>query len=77
MLANRRKVNTLYVIEAKIKKEDGNLVVSVSDIETWHKRLCHIGEKELKTLARKGFLPSFAGMSIKTYIHYLAKKHTE
>ena len=53
VLAKGRKVNTLYVIEAKIKKEDVNLVVKVSDIETWHKRVGHIGEKGLETLVKK------------------------
>ena len=51
-----------------------NVVVKDTDIETWHKRLGHIGEKVLETLARKGFLPSFAGMSFKTCAHYLAGK---
>ena len=53
MLAKGRKINTLNVIEAKIKKEDVNVAVKDSDIEIWHKRLGHIGEKGLETLARK------------------------
>ena len=62
------------MIEAKIKKEDVNVAVKNSDIETWHKRLGHVGEKGLETLARKGFLPSFVGMSLKTCAHCLARK---
>ena len=68
MLAKEKKMNTLYVIEAKIKKEYMNVAVNNSDIETWHKRLGHIGEKGLETLAKKGFLPSFVGMSLKTCV---------
>ena len=74
MLTKGRKVNILYVIEAKNKKEYLNIVVKDSNIETWHKRLGHIGEKGLETLARKGFLPSFAGTSLKTYVHCLTGK---
>ena len=74
VLAKGKKMNTLYVIEANTKKEDVNVAVKDPDIETWHKRLGHIGEKELETLARKGFLPSFAGTCLKTCIHCLAGK---
>ena len=37
-------------------------------------RLGHIGEKELEIISRKGFLPSLAGTSLKTYVHCLARK---
>ena len=46
-------MNTLYVLEAKIQKEDVNVAVKYSNIETCHKRLGYIGEKGLETLARK------------------------
>ena len=71
MLTKGRKVNTLYVLEANIKKEDVNVAVKDSDIETWYKRLGHIGEKRLEILAKKGFLPNFTGMFHKICIHYL------
>ena len=74
MLGKRKKVNTLYVLKAKIKKVFLNVVVKDFDIEKWYKRLGHIGEKGLKTLAKKGFLPSFAGMSLKTCVHCLEGK---
>ena len=53
MLAKKRKVNKSFVIKAKIKKEDVNVAVKSSDIETWHKRLGHISEKGLETLGKK------------------------
>ena len=62
------------MIEDKIKKEDVNMVIKDSDIETWHKRLDHIGEKGLETLAKKWFLSSFAGTSLKTCVYCLAGK---
>ena len=49
------------MIEVNIKKEDVNMAIKDSDIETWHKRLDHIGEQGLETLTKKGFLPSFTG----------------
>ena len=70
MLAKGGKVNTLYMIEAKIKTEDVNVAAKDSVIETWHKRLGHVGEKRLETLSKKKrFLPSFADASLKTYVH--------
>ena len=39
--------------------------------------LVHIGEKGLETLAKKGFIPSFAGMSLKTCVHCLTEKAHE
>ena len=63
------------MIEDKIKKEDVNMAAKDSDIETWHKRLGHVGEKKLETLAKKkGFLPSFSYTSLKTCVHCLAGK---
>ena len=50
------------------------MAVKDSDIKTWHKRLSHIGEKALETLAIKGFLPSVAGTSLKTYVYCLIGK---
>ena len=74
VLAKEKKMSTLYVIEAKIKKKDVNVTVKDPDIETWNKRLGHIGEKGLETLGRKGFLPSFAGTSLNTCVHCLVGK---
>ena len=62
------------MIEAKIKKEDVNVAVKNSEIETWHKRFDHIDEKVLETIARKEFLLSFTSMSLKTCVHCLTKK---
>ena len=53
MLTKGRKVNIFYVLETKIKKEYVNVAIKDSDIETWHKRIGHIDEKGLETLARK------------------------
>ena len=74
ILAKGRKVNTLYVMEAKLIKEDVNVAAKESDIELWHKRLGHISEKGLQVLVKKNFLPSFTGKSLKPCDHCLAGK---
>ena len=53
VLVKGHKVNIFYVVEAKIKKEYVNMAIKDYDIEMWHKRLGHIEENELETLARK------------------------
>ena len=65
---------TNNVLEAKITKEDVNVAIKDSDIETLYKRFGHIGEKGLETLAIKGFLPSFSDISLKTFAYSLAGK---
>ena len=52
MLTKGRKVNTLYVLEDKIKKECVKVAVKDS-IETWHDRLGYISEKRLEIIAIK------------------------
>ena len=54
MLTKGRKVNTLYVLEDKIKKECVKVAVKDS-IETWHDRLGYISEKRLEIIAIKWF----------------------
>ena len=65
IVAKGKKLNTLYVIEAKLHKKEINVVQKDASIELWHRRLGHINEKGLQTLARKQFLPNFQGMPLK------------
>ena len=74
MLVKGKRVNTLYMIKVKIKKKEVNIAVKDSDIEMWHKRLSHIGEKGIEILARKRFLPNLVSMSLKTCVYYLIGK---
>ena len=57
-----RKVNILYVLQAKVKKEEVNVAVKDFDIKTWYKRLGHIDEKMWR------FLQSFIGISQDLYL---------
>ena len=74
IVAKGKKLNTLYDIEAKLHKKEINVVQKDASIELWHRRLGHINEKGLQTLARKQFLPNFQGMPLKTYGHCLVGK---
>ena len=66
--------NTLYVMEAKLRKGEINAAQRDVSIELWHRRLGHISEKGLQTLARKKFLRNLHGMPLKTCDHYLVGK---
>lgn len=58
MHSKGKKVSIVYVIEAKIKKEDMKPTVKDSDTEIWHKRLGPIDKKWLETPARNVFYPA-------------------
>ena len=55
IMAKGKKTWTLYIMQAKLVKEDVN-VVDDSSVNLWHMRLSHISEKGLETLARKNLL---------------------
>nr|AAR96002.1 retrotransposon-like protein [Musa acuminata] len=57
IMARGNKLNSFYVLEAKLHKGEINAIQKGESIDLWHKRLGHISEKELQTLARKQFLP--------------------
>ena len=74
VVARGKKQNTLYVMEAKLHKGEINVAQWDVSIELWHRRLGHISEKGLQTLARKQFLPNLQGMPLKTCNHCLVGK---
>ena len=74
VVARGKKQNTLYVMEAKLHKGEINVAQRDVSIELWHRRLGHISEKGLQTLARKQFFPNLNGMPLKTCDHCLVGK---
>ena len=74
VVAREKKQNTLYVMEAKLHKGEINATPRDVSIELWHRRLGHISEKGLQTLARKQFLHNLYGMPLKTCDHCLVGK---
>ena len=74
VVARGKKQNTLYVMEAKLHKGEINATQRDVSFELWHRRLGHISEKGLQTLARKQFLSNLQGMPLKTCDHCLVGK---
>ena len=74
IVASGNKLNTLYVMEAKLHKGEINAIQKYASINLWHRRLGHISEKRLQTLARKQFLPNLQSMPLKTCDHCLVRK---
>ena len=56
IVAQAQKVNTLYLMNARICREEVN-VASDTTGELWHKRLCHMSEKGMKRLAEDNLIP--------------------
>ena len=73
-MARGKKLNSFYVMEAKLHKGEINAIQKGESIDLWHKRLGHISEKGLQTLARKQFLPELQGTYLKSCDHCLAGK---
>ena len=74
ILARGAKQGCLYVTKTKLCKTDVNIAERDSSIELWHKRLGHMSEKGLHSLARKDFLPKLKGMTLRPYVDCLAGK---
>ena len=60
--------------KTKLCKTDVNIAQRDSSIELWHKRLGHMSEKGLHSLARKDFLPGLKGMTLRPCVDCLAGK---
>ena len=75
VVARGKKQNTLYVMKAKLHKGEINAAQRDASIELWHRKLGHISEKGLQTLARKQFFPNLQGMPLKTCNFLVGKAH--
>ena len=63
-------------METKLHKGDINAVQQDGSIELWYRRIGHISEKGLQTLAKKQLLPNLQGILLKTCDHCLfGKEH--
>ncbi|TXG69536.1 hypothetical protein EZV62_004471 [Acer yangbiense] len=74
VLARGKKESTLYSTQAKVSGRDVNTLSNNSSIELWHKRLGHMSEKGLQTLARREVLIEVKGTSLKGCVDCLAGK---
>ena len=56
IVARARKVNTLYLMNARLCPKEMN-VASDTAVELWHKRLCHMSVKGMKRLVDDNLIP--------------------
>ena len=56
IVARARKVNTLYLMNARLCPEELN-VASDTTGELWHKRLCHMSEKGMRRHPEDNLIP--------------------
>lgn len=62
--------------KTKLCKQDVNVAKKGSDIDLWHKRLGHISEKGMHSLAHKDLLPEVKGMTLRPCVDCLdGKQH--
>ena len=62
------------MIKTKLYKQEVNIAEKSSSIELWHKRLGHISEKGLHSLAHKDLLSEVKGMTFRLCVDCLAGK---
>ena len=56
IVARARKVNTLYLMNARLCPDEVNVAADTAG-ELWHKRLCHMSVKGMKRLADDNLIP--------------------
>ena len=52
IVAHARKENTLYVMHARLSRNEANLAADIAG-DLWHKRLCHMSQMGMHMLAEK------------------------
>ena len=62
------------MIKTKLYKQEVNIAETSSNIELWHKRLGHMSDKGLQSLAHKNILPEVKGMTLRPCVDCLAGK---
>ena len=73
IVARAQKQNTLYVMHAKLCRDEAN-IVGDSNGELWHRRLGHMSERGMHILAEKDFLPEMKGIHLEKCVDCLAGK---
>ena len=68
------KHSTLYITQAKIVRDVVHAAEFVDGTDLWHKRLCHMSEKGMSTLARKNMLSGIRKTHLQKCSHCFAGK---
>ncbi|KAM3266294.1 hypothetical protein P3L10_003288 [Capsicum annuum] len=75
MIVDRgHKFSNLYVFQGSISRGLINLVKNDTSSEFWHRRLSHMSEKGIDSLAKKNLLSGVKQAKLKKYVHCLAGK---
>ena len=72
-MAQAQKQGTLYVIHAKVCKDEA-IVAADSSGELWHKRRDHMSEKCMHILANHKLFPEVKGVHLERCVDYLVGK---
>ena len=73
IVAQARKINTLYLMHAWICREEVN--VAINNVgELWHKRLCPLSQKGMRRLSEDNLIPEVKNVQLEKCIDSLAGK---
>jgi len=73
IVARGTKCSDLYLTHAKIIK-DVHVVESAEKVELWHKRLCHMSEKDMVKLCKSNVLSDMSNPHLKKCDHCFVEK---
>ena len=73
IMARARKINTQYLMHARICWEEVNVAADNAG-ELWHKRLCHMSQKGMQRLADDNLIPEVKNVQLEKCTDCLAGK---
>ena len=74
VVARGDKLSNLYVFQGSMSRDSVNLVENDTSSELWHRRLSHMSEKGIDSLAKKNLLSGVKQAKLKKCVHCLAGK---
>lgn len=76
IVARGTKCSKLYLTHVKIIKEV-HMVESTEKVELWHKRLCHMIEKDMVKLCKSNVLSDMSNPHLKKCDHCIVEKKSK
>ena len=77
VVARGDKLSKLYVFQGSMSRDLVNLVENDTSSELWHRKLSHMSEKGIDSLAKKNLLSGVKQEKLKKRVHCLAGKQKE